>query len=164
MNDLHELFFCVFYFFNLVELFVSAENIAKQYSIQRNEQDEFALESQKKTENAQKLNLFDKEIVPVSVKIRGNIEVISKDEFPKPETTYEGLSKLRPAFLKEGTVTAGNASGINDGAAALVLMSRKVAESKNVKQLAKIVGVAQAGVDPLIMGIGPVPAIRKLVS
>ena len=133
--------------------------------IDRKEQDEFALESQKKTENAQKLNLFEKEIVPVSVRIKRDLVTISKDEFPRAGTTYEGLSKLRPVFVKEGgTVTAGNASGINDGAAAVVLMSSKVASSRNIKPLAKIVGVAQAGVDPKIMGIGPVPAIRKLVS
>ena len=142
-----------------------AENIAKQYSIDRKEQDEFAVESQKKTDNAQKLNLFFKEIVPVTVKIRRDTVTIAKDEFPRPETTFEGLSKLRPVFLKEGgTVTAGNASGINDGAAAVILTSRKVAESKNIKPLAKIVGWAQAGVDPKIMGIGPVPAVKKLVS
>jgi acetyl-CoA C-acetyltransferase len=139
---------------------VTAENVARKWQLTREEQDEFAANSQAKAEAAQKSNRFADEIVPVTVKTRkGDIEV-SVDEHPKHGTTAESLGKLRPAFDKEGTVTAGNASGINDGAAAVVVMSGEEAEKRGVAPLARIVSWATCGVDPAIMGTGPIPASR----
>jgi acetyl-CoA C-acetyltransferase len=138
----------------------TAENIAQKWQFTREEQDAFAAASQQKAEAAQKSGRFKDEIVPVTIKGRKGDVVVDTDEYPKHGTTAETLAKLRPAFSKEGTVTAGNASGINDGAAALVLMSAENAARRGVTQLARIVSWATAGVDPAIMGTGPIPASR----
>jgi acetyl-CoA C-acetyltransferase len=142
----------------------TAENVAQRYQITRDEQDKFAVASQNKAEAAQKSGRFKDEIVPVTVKGRKGDTVIDSDEFPRHGTTMESLSKLRPAFSKEGSVTAGNASGINDGAAALVLMTEAEAHKRGLKPLAKIVSWATTGVDPAIMGIGPVTASKKALE
>lgn len=143
---------------------ITAENIARQWQLSRSEQDEFALASQHKAEAAQKAGRFDEEIVPFTVKARKGDVVVSADEYIRPGTTMEVLAKLKPAFDKEGTVTAGNASGINDGAAAVVLMDAGEAARRGVKPLARIVSWATAGVDPSIMGTGPIPATRKALE
>lgn len=142
----------------------TAENVAERYQVTRDEQDKFAVASQNKAEAAQKSGRFKDEIVPVTVKTRKGDVVVSDDEFPRHGTTMESLGKLRPAFAKEGSVTAGNASGINDGAAALVLMTADEAKKRGVKPLAKIVSWATTGVDPAIMGIGPVTASKKALE
>ncbi|XP_023290480.1 acetyl-CoA acetyltransferase, cytosolic isoform X2 [Orussus abietinus] len=147
--------------FTGVHMGVTAENIAKSFSISREEQDEFAAKSQQKAELAISAGYFEKEIVPVSVSNRKESITITKDEFPRPNTTIEGLKKLKPVFIKtEGTVTAGNASGVNDGAAVVVLMSSKVAVDKGLMPIAKIVAIAEAGVEPDIMGTGTIPAVK----
>ncbi len=146
--------------FNNYHMGVTAENIAKQFNISREEQDEFAAHSQQKTEKAQKENRFQDEIVPVTVKTRKEDITIDKDEHPRAGVTAEGLSKLRPAFDKEGTVTAGNASGLNDGAAVVMLMSEAEAEKRGLTPLARVAASAHAGVAPEIMGTGPIPATR----
>ncbi len=143
---------------------VTAENIAQRWQLTRDEQDQFALASQNKAEAAQKAGRFKDEIVPVTVKSRKGDVVVSDDEYPKHGTTMDSLAKLRPAFSKDGTVTAGNASGINDGAAAVVLMDAAAAAKRGVTPLGRIVSWATAGVDPSIMGIGPVPASRKALE
>ncbi|XP_064412019.1 acetyl-CoA acetyltransferase, cytosolic [Latimeria chalumnae] len=145
---------------------ITAENVAKQWAVSREDQDQFAVQSQNRTEAAQKAGYFDKEIVPVSVPSRkGPIEV-KHDEFPRHGSNLEAMSKLKPYFLKDGsgTVTAANASGINDGAAAIVLMKKVEAERRGLAPLAQIVSWAQVGLDPAIMGTGPIPAIRKAVE
>ena len=138
----------------------TAENIAKKWQITREEQDTFAFNSQSKCEAAQKAGKFNDEIIPVTIKGRKGDIIVDTDEHPTHGTTMESLSKLRAAFDKEGTVTAGNASGINDGAAALVLMSADNAAKRGVEPLGRIVSWATAGVDPAIMGTGPIPASR----
>ena len=144
---------------------VTAENLATKYEISREEQDEFSAWSQQKAQVALESNRFADEIIPVEIPGRkGQVTVFSQDEFPRAGTTAESLGKLRAAFKKDGTVTAGNASGINDGAAAFVIMSRKKAEELGVKPLVTIKANASAGVDPSIMGIGPVPAIKKALE
>lgn len=140
----------------------TAENVAKKFGITREEQDEFALASQQKCAKAMEADKFQEEIEPVMIKHRKGDITVDKDEHPKPDTTAESLAKLRPAFDKEGTVTAGSASGINDGAAAVVLMTAKEADKRGLKPLARIVDWAHAGVDPSIMGTGPIYAVRKL--
>ena len=142
----------------------TAENIATKWQLTREEQDRFATSSQNKAEAAQKAGRFKDEIAPFTVSTRKGDEVVTEDEFIRPGTTYEALAKLRPSFSKEGTVTAGNASGINDGAAALVLMSAAEADKRGLKPLARIVSWATAGVDPAIMGTGPIPASRKALA
>jgi acetyl-CoA C-acetyltransferase len=142
----------------------TAENIATKWQLTREEQDRFATGSQNKAEAAQKAGRFKDEIAPFTVASRKGDVVVVDDEFIRPGTTYEALAKLRPAFSKEGTVTAGNASGINDGAAALVLMSAGEADKRGLKPLARIVSWATAGVDPAIMGTGPIPASRKALA
>ncbi|MCK6441458.1 acetyl-CoA C-acetyltransferase [Elstera cyanobacteriorum] len=139
---------------------VTAENIAQRWQLSRDEQDAFAAASQNKAEAAQKAGRFADEIAPVTISGRKGDVVVDADEYPKHGTTLETLAKLRPAFNKEGTVTAGNASGINDGAAALVLMSAEDAAKRGITPLARIVSWATAGVDPAIMGTGPIPASR----
>ncbi|ORF01962.1 acetyl-CoA acetyltransferase [Snodgrassella alvi] len=139
---------------------ITAENIAEQYSISREEQDELALRSQKLATEANNNGDFEAEIVPVTISSRKGDIIFKQDEYPKADSTAEGLAKLRPAFKKDGTVTAGNSSGINDGAAALVLMSETRAKELGLKPLAYIRSYASGGVDPSIMGIGPVPATR----
>jgi acetyl-CoA C-acetyltransferase len=142
----------------------TAENVAQKWQIGREEQDRFALASQNKAEAAQKAGKFKDEIVPVTVKTRKGDVVVADDEYPKHGTTIETLAKLRAAFDKAGTVTAGNASGINDGAAVAVLMSEAEAARRGVTPLARIVSWATAGVDPAIMGSGPIPASRKALQ
>ncbi len=142
----------------------TAENVAQKWQIGREEQDRFALASQNKAEAAQKAGKFKDEIVPVTVKTRKGDVVVADDEYPKHGTTIETLAKLRAAFDKNGSVTAGNASGINDGAAVAVLMSEAEAARRGVTPLARIVSWATAGVDPAIMGSGPIPASRKALQ
>jgi acetyl-CoA C-acetyltransferase len=151
--------------FNGYHMGNTAENVARKWQITRAEQDAFALASQAKAEAAQKSGRFKDEIVSVTVKGRKGDEVVAEDEYPRHGTTIEALQKLRPAFVREnGTVTAGNASGINDGAAALVLMSAKEAARRGLTPLARIVAWATAGVDPAIMGSGPIPASRAALA
>ncbi|WP_454915525.1 acetyl-CoA C-acetyltransferase [Xanthobacter sediminis] len=146
--------------FNGYHMGVTAENVAKQFQITRKDQDEFAVASQNKAEAAQKAGKFKDEIVPVTISTRKGDVVVSEDEYIRPGTTLEAMEKLKPAFAKDGTVTAGNASGINDGAAAVVLMSAAKAKAEGKTPLARIVSWAQAGVDPAIMGTGPIPASK----
>jgi len=143
---------------------VTAENVAKQWQITRAQQDEFAVRSQNKAEAAMKAGKFKDEIAAVTVKSRKGDIVVDTDEYPKAGVTLDGLAKLRPAFDKEGTVTAGSASGINDGAAAVVLMKASEAAKLGKTPLARIVSWAQAGVDPSIMGTGPIPASRAALK
>jgi acetyl-CoA C-acetyltransferase len=151
--------------FNNYHMGVTAENIAEKYSITRAEQDEFAAWSQNKAERATNEGKFKDEIVPVVIPQRkGDPKVIDKDEFPKAGVTVESISKLKPAFKKDGTVTAANASGINDGAAILVLMSKEKADEMGITPLATLVSYASAGVEPSLMGIGPVPASLKALK
>jgi acetyl-CoA C-acetyltransferase len=142
----------------------TAENVAEKYQITRQEQDEFAAASQRKAGEAMASGRFQDEIAPVTVKGRKGEVVVGHDEYPKPETTLEILAKLRPAFAKDGTVTAGNASGLNDGAAALLVMSGAEAARRGLTPLARIAAWATAGVDPSIMGTGPIPASRKALQ
>jgi acetyl-CoA C-acetyltransferase len=144
--------------YNQYHMGITAENVAKKFDISRQEQDEFAAASQNKAEAAQKAGKFKDEIVPIEIKGKKETIVFDTDEFIKPGVTAEQLSALRPAFNKEGSVTAGNASGINDGAAAVVLMSAKLAAELGLPVLAKIKSYSSAGLDPSIMGMGPVPA------
>jgi acetyl-CoA C-acetyltransferase len=150
--------------FNGYHMGNTAENVARQWQITRAQQDEFAVASQNKAEAAMKAGKFKDEIVPVTIKSRKGDVVVSADEYPKQGVTLEGLAKLRPAFDKEGTVTAGSASGINDGAAAVVLMRASEAAKLGKTPLARIVSWAQAGVDPAIMGSGPIPASRAALK
>ncbi|MDQ0356476.1 acetyl-CoA C-acetyltransferase [Rhodoplanes tepidamans] len=150
--------------FNGYHMGTTAENVAAKWSISREEQDAFATGSQNKAEAAQKAGRFNDEIVPVTIKSKKGDIVMSVDEFPRAGVTVEALAKLKPAFAKDGTVTAGNASGINDGAAALVLMSAKDAAARGLTPLARIASWATAGCDPSIMGIGPVPSSRKALQ
>lgn len=150
--------------FNGYHMGVTAENIAQKFQITRADQDNFALESQKKCAKAQADGKFQEEITPVTITSRRGETTVSKDEHPKNDTTAESLAKLRPAFNKEGSVTAGNASGINDGAAAVVLMSADEAKKRGLTPLATIKSFAQAGVDPAIMGTGPIPASRSALQ
>ncbi len=150
--------------FNGYHMGNTAENVARQWQITRQQQDEFAVGSQNKAEAAQKTGRFKDEIAPVTVKARKCDIVVDADEYPKHGTTLEAISKLRPAFTKDGTVTAANASGINDGAAAVVLMKASEAAKENRKVLARIVSWAHAGVDPAIMGTGPIPASRAALK
>ena len=143
---------------------VTAENVAQKFQITRAQQDEFALGSQQKASAAQKSGKFKDEIVPVTIKTKKGDVVVSDDEFIRHDATLDGLQKLRPAFNKDGTVTAGNASGINDGAAVLIVMSAKEAEKRGLKPLARIASFATAGVDPAIMGTGPIPSTRKALE
>jgi acetyl-CoA C-acetyltransferase len=142
----------------------TAENVAQKWQITREQQDQFAAGSQQKAEAAQKSGRFKDEIVGVKITSRKGDVIVDADEYPKHGTTVESLAKLRPAFDKAGTVTAGNASGINDGAAALVLMTDKEAAKRGLKPLARIVSWATAGVDPAIMGSGPIPASRAALA
>jgi acetyl-CoA C-acetyltransferase len=150
--------------FNGYHMGNTAENVARQWQITRAQQDEFAVGSQNKAEAAQKAGRFKDEIAPVTVKTRKGDIVVDSDEYPKHGTTLDAITKLRPAFAKDGTVTAANASGINDGAAAVVLMKASEAAKENRKVLARIVSWAQAGVDPAIMGSGPIPASRSALQ
>ncbi len=150
--------------FNGYHMGQTAENVAQRWQIGRDRQDAFALASQNKAEAAQKAGRFEDEIVPVTVRTRKDVVVVDRDEHIRCGATIEAMRKLRPAFAKEGSVTAGNASGINDGAAAVLLMSAANAEKRGIAPLARIVSYATAGVDPAIMGIGPVHASRKALA
>lgn len=150
--------------FNNYHMGITAENIADQWKITREEQDEFTLNSQLKAERAQKEGRFKDEIVPVSIIDRKGSILVDTDEFPKHGMTIEKLAKLKPAFKKEGTVTAGNASGINDGAAMLIVMSKEKADELGLKPLVSIKSYASAALDPKIMGYGPVPATKKALD
>ncbi|MCH3963531.1 MAG: acetyl-CoA C-acetyltransferase [Clostridium sp.] len=150
--------------FNEYHMGVTAENVAKQWNISREEQDEFAVKSQNKAEEAQKLGKFDEEIVPVTVKTRKEEIVFDKDEFIRAGVTVGKIANLKPAFIKDGTVTAANASGINDGAAALVVASKAAADTMGISPVASIVSYASCGVDPSIMGVGPIGAVKKALE
>jgi acetyl-CoA C-acetyltransferase len=150
--------------FNGYHMGNTAENVAKQFQITRETQDEFAVKSQNKAEAAQKAGKFKDEIVPVTIKGRKGDTVVENDEYIRHGATVDAMKALRPAFAKDGSVTAGNASGINDGAAAVVLMSAEEAKKRGVKPLARIVSWAQSGVDPSIMGTGPIPASREALK
>jgi acetyl-CoA C-acetyltransferase len=150
--------------FNGYHMGITAENVAEKWQITREAQDKFATASQNKAEAAQRAGKFKDEIVPVTISGRKGDVTVADDEYIKPGTNIEILAKLRPAFKKDGTVTAGNASGLNDGAAALVLMSAENAAKRGLKPLARIASWATAGVDPAIMGSGPIPASRKALE
>lgn len=150
--------------FNDYHMGVTAENVAAKYGITREEQDEFALQSQRKAVNAIEKGYFKDEIVPVKIASKKGEILFDTDEYPRKEASAEGLQKLKPAFKKDGTVTAGNASGINDGAAAFVIMSAEKAKELGLKPMAKLIGYASAGVDPAIMGIGPIPSSQKALK
>ena len=150
--------------FNGYHMGTTAENVAKKWQITREQQDNFAVASQNKAEAAQKAGRFKDEICPVTISSRKGDVVVDQDEYIKHGTTKESVGKLRPAFDKEGSVTAGNASGINDGAAAVILMSAAEADRRGIKPLARIVSWANAGVDPAIMGTGPIPASRAALK
>jgi acetyl-CoA C-acetyltransferase len=151
--------------FNNYHMGVTAENIAKKYQFSRDDQDAFAAASQQKTEKAQADGIFSDEVVPVEIpQRRGDPVVFDRDEYPKAGVTAEGLGKLRPAFDREGTVTAGNASGINDGAAVVLVMSADKAAELGLEPMANITAYSSAGVDPAIMGTGPIPATRKCLE
>ena len=151
--------------FNDCHMGVTAENIATKFDYSRQSQDEFALESQQKTEAAQKSDLFRDEITPISIPQRRGDDInFDSDEFPRHSSSIDSLANLRPAFAKDGTVTAGNASGINDGAAAVMVMSASKAQELKLKPMARIVSYSSAGVDPSIMGTGPIPASTKCLE
>ena len=150
--------------FNDYHMGITSENVAEKFGVTREDQDEVAARSQARAIEAIKSGAFKEEIVPVTIKTQKGEKVFDTDEFPREGTTMEVLAKLRPAFKKGGTVTAGNASGLNDGAAALVLMTAEKAAELGLKPMAKIVSYASAGVDPAIMGIGPIPASRKALA
>ena len=150
--------------FNGYHMGTTAENVAREFQITRQNQDEFAVHSQNKAEAAQKAGKFDPEIVPFTIKGRKGDVVVGKDEHIRPGTTIDTMGKLRPAFHKEGTVTAGNASGLNDGAGALVLMSAEEAAKRGITPMARVASWATAGVDPAVMGTGPIPSSRKALK
>ena len=150
--------------FDAVHMGITAENIATQWKLTREQQDEFAVESHRRAVNAIEKGYFKDQILPIELKTRKGTTVFDKDEHARADVTVEGLAKLRPVFKKDGSVTAGNASGINDGAAAVVLMEKSAAEKKGLKPMARMVSYAFAGVDPKIMGIGPVPACTAALA
>ena len=150
--------------YNQYHMGITAENVAKKHNVSRAEQDEFAVASQQKAEAAQKAGKFKDEILPLEIAGKKGSIVFDSDEYIKAGTTLDSLAGLRPAFSKEGTVTAGNASGINDGAAAVMMMTAKKAKELGLKPLAKIAGYASAGLDPTIMGMGPVPASQRCLQ
>lgn len=150
--------------FSLYHMGITAENIAKKYNISRQEQDEFACLSQNRAEAAQKNNRFVEEIIPITIKQKSGDIVFNQDEFIRQGTTYESLARLKPAFLKDGSVTAGNSSGINDAAAVALIMSKKKMEELGLKPMARIMSYATTGVDPSIMGTGPITAVKKALD
>jgi acetyl-CoA C-acetyltransferase len=143
---------------------ITAENVAKRYGISREEQDAFAVESHRRAAAATALGRFDSQLAPVEIPTRKGVEIFDTDEHIRAEASVEQLGKLKPAFAKDGTVTAGNASGLNDAASAVVLMDRETAQRRNLKPLARIVAYAHTGVDPAVMGIGPIGAVRKALD
>lgn len=151
--------------YNQYHMGITAENVAEQYGITKEDQDNFAVQSQNRAEEAQKTGKFKDEIAPVEIPQRkGDPVVIDTDEYPRHGSTLDKMAKLKPAFKKDGTVTAGNASGINDGAAAIVIMSKEKADELGLKYLCEIAGYGSAGVDPKVMGLGPVPATKKALT
>jgi acetyl-CoA C-acetyltransferase len=148
--------------FDEVHMGVTAENIARKWGITREEQDELAVESHRRSIDAIQSGKFKGQIIPIEIKVKGGTSHFMTDESPRPDATVENLAKLKPAFDKDGTVTAGNASSINDGAAALVLMEGHAAEDRGLKPIARLVDYAITGVEPGYMGIGPVSAVKKL--
>ncbi|NYB75424.1 acetyl-CoA C-acetyltransferase [Sedimentibacter hydroxybenzoicus DSM 7310] len=151
--------------YNQYHMGITAENIVEQWGLTREDQDKIAVQSQNRAEEAQQNGKFKEEIIPVEIPQRkGEPIIVDTDEYPKHGTTMEKMAKLKPAFKKDGTVTAGNASGINDGAAALIIMSKDKAEELGLEYICEIAGYGSAGVDPKIMGIGPVPATKKALA
>jgi acetyl-CoA C-acetyltransferase len=150
--------------FDTVHMGITAENIAEKWKITREQQDEFAVESHRRAVNAAEKGYFKDQIIPIELKTRKGTTVFDRDEHPRADVSLEGMAKLRAVFKKEGTVTAANASGINDGAAAVVLMEKSAAEKSALKPMARLVSYGLAGVDPSIMGIGPVPACQKALA
>jgi acetyl-CoA C-acetyltransferase len=150
--------------FSKTPMGITAENVAKKFAITREAQDQFSLESQQKAAIAQNTGRFVNEIVPVKILTKKEEIIVDKDEFIKPNTTLEGLAKLRPAFLQEGTVTAGNSSGINDGAAAVIVASEEAVKKHKLKPIARIVCYARSGVDPSIMGVGPLYSTKAALT
>jgi acetyl-CoA C-acetyltransferase len=151
--------------FNSIHMGITAENVADEYGIARNEQDDFAAESQQKAERAIEDGLFEGEIVPIEVPTRNGSQIVTQDEHPRPGTSTDQLARLRPAFMRDGgTVTAGNASGVNDGAAAVVVTSASVAREMGLEPMGTVESYASVGVEPKLMGIGPVPAVRKALA
>ena len=148
--------------FEEIHMAITAENVARRWGISRREQDELALESHRRAINAIQAGRFKSQIVPLELKIRGGTSLFDTDESPRADATLEGLAKLKPAFDEEGTITAGNASSINDGAAAVVLMEMHAAEERGLKPMARLVDSVVTGVEPNVMGIGPVSAVNKL--
>ncbi|MEH6503221.1 MAG: beta-ketothiolase BktB [Cycloclasticus sp.] len=143
---------------------MTAENLADMYNVSREDQDALAVSSHQNAARAQAEGRFDSQIVPVEIKTRKGVTVFDKDEHVRPDISIEKLSAMRPAFKKEGSITAGNASGINDASSAMVLMEKSAAEAKGLKPMARLVAYSHAGVDPSIMGIGPVPAVHKILA
>jgi acetyl-CoA C-acetyltransferase len=150
--------------FETVHMGITAENIATQWKITREQQDEFAVESHRRAIYAIEKGYFKEQILPIELKTRKGTTIFDKDEHPRADATLEGMAKLRAAFKKDGSVTAGNASGINDGAAAIVMMEKSAAEKQGLKPMARLVSYGIAGVDPKIMGIGPVPACTNALN
>ena len=150
--------------FHEIHMGVTAENVAKQYGIGRDEQDEFSVESHKRAANAIKNGHFKDQILPIEIKDKKGVKLFDTDEHVRTDISMENLGKLRPAFQKDGSVTAGNASGLNDGAAAVVLMDAKTAEKRGAKPLARLVAYGHAGVEPTLMGLGPIPAVRNALK
>ncbi|KGJ99660.1 acetyl-CoA C-acetyltransferase [Thalassotalea sp. ND16A] len=150
--------------FNKYHMGITAENVAEKLEVSREEQDNFALQSQQRALNAIESGKFVDEIVPLEVTVRRKTNVIATDEYPKVDVSSDGLTKMRAAFKREGTVTAGNASGLNDGGSAIILASESAVEKYDLKPIAELVSYAQSGIDPAIMGLGPVPAIAKALS
>jgi acetyl-CoA C-acetyltransferase len=150
--------------FDTVHMGITAENVAAKWGITRQQQDEMAVESNRRAVSAARNGYFKDQILPIEIKTRKGVVVVDTDEHPRADASMEGLSKLKTVFKSDGSVTAGNASGINDGAAAVVLMERKAAEKKGLQPLARLVAYAHAGVDPKFMGIGPVPAVKKALE
>jgi acetyl-CoA C-acetyltransferase len=150
--------------FDTCHMGITAENVAERWGVSREDQDQLALESQQRAFRAIDEGRFKSQIVPVEIKVKREKKAFDTDEHPRRDTSLESLAKLKPAFKGDGSVTAGNASGLNDGAAAVVLMERSVAESRGIKAMARLVGYSFAGVEPKYMGIGPVPAVRALLD
>jgi acetyl-CoA C-acetyltransferase len=150
--------------FDASHMGVTAENVAAKYGISRKAQDEFSVESHRRAANAIKNGWFKSQILPIEIKDRKGTKVFDTDEHVRAETTMDSLGKLKPVFKKDGSVTPGNASGINDGAAAVVLMERKLAEKKGLKPLARLVAYGHAGVEPSLMGLGPIPAVQNAMK
>jgi acetyl-CoA C-acetyltransferase len=150
--------------FDTVHMGITAENVAAKWGISRQQQDEMAVESNKRAINAIEKGYFKEQILPIELKGRKGPVIVDTDEHPRADASMDGMAKLRTVFQKDGTVTAGNASGINDGASAVVLMERKAAERKGLKPMARLVAYAHAGVDPKYMGIGPIPAVKKVLE